>query len=137
MVSVFTIPKPKNIFTIQTDKRNKGGSNATGAKEEIIIPDQHNNTLTLKSQCNPKTTPNYLYPNVGFNYYVNNSKENLLLFIQWVTQNINAGIFSSHNHEINVVSHSNIMQSFIEIMRGDGRERTTKRRKETSGSKVY
>lgn len=124
IASVFTQTKPKNIFTIQTNKLIKGGANTTianitGAKQEIIIPEQEqeNNTLTLTTQCNPKTISNYLYPNVEFKYYVNNSKENLLLFIQWVTKNIDAGIFSSHNHEIHVVAHSNIMQSFLEIMK--------------------
>lgn len=116
MASVFKTQNSKNIFTIKNHQKIKGGTTKKGKNEEIIIPDQDNNTLKIETQCNAETTPNYLYPDVGFNYYVNNSKENLLLFILWVTKNIDAGIFSSHKHEIHVVAHSNIMQSFIEIM---------------------
>ena len=114
MSDVFPIRQPKNIFLSQNPKKI-GGNAPTGPVEQIIM--QNQNPLILKTECNPITTRNYLYPDVGFNYYVNNSKENLLLFILWVTQNIKANKFSSHNHEIHVVAHSNIMQSFIEIMK--------------------
>lgn len=114
MASIFTVKNPTNIYVIQNNRNKIGGTIANN--EEIIVPNQDENTLELTTECNPKTTKNYLYPNVGFDNYVYNSKENLLLFILWVTKNINAGIFSSHNHEIHVVAHSNIMQSFIDIM---------------------
>lgn len=114
MGDVFPIRNPQNVFIEQTPKK-MGGNGPEGPVEEIIL--QNQNTLMLATDCNPTITTNYLYPYVGFNYYVNNSKENLFLFILWVTQNIKAGIFSSHNHEIHVVAHSNIMQSFITIMK--------------------
>lgn len=120
MKSIFTPNKPSNIYTnIQSDRKKIGGTvdSIVSSNQEIIIPNQPNNTLHLITDCNPITTPNYLYPNVGFDYYVNNSKENLLLFILWVTKNINNGTFSSYNNEIHIVCHSNIMQSFIKIMK--------------------
>ena len=116
MGDVFPIRNQKNIF-INQNANKTGGNGPEGPVEEIIMPNQNQNTLMLATDCNPKIISNYLYPYVGFNFYVNNSKENLFLFILWVTQNINAGIFSSHNHEIHVVAHSNIMQSFIGIMK--------------------
>ena len=120
MNNVFLSKNPTNIYTSQPQATKKiGGNMPTGPNEEIIMqnPDKIQNTLMLATDCNPNITTDYLYPNVGFNYYVHNSKENLLLFILWVTQNIKAGIFSSHNLEIHIVAHSNIMQSFVEIMK--------------------
>jgi broad specificity phosphatase PhoE len=115
MSDVFLIKNSKNIFLNENAKKI-GGNGLEGPVEQIIMPNQTQNTLVLTTECNPKIVPNYLYPYIGFNFYVNNSKENLFLFILWVTQNIKAGIFSSHNNEIHVVAHSNIMQSFIKIM---------------------
>jgi hypothetical protein len=110
--SVFT-PKSGNIF--KNIQSTSGGANEPSSNLEIAIPED-TNILNIKTSCDIKTTPNYLYPDVAFNYYVNNSKENLLLFILWATKNLSQGNFSSYLNEIHVVAHSNIMQSFIQLM---------------------
>jgi hypothetical protein len=70
--------------------------------------------LVVKTGCEPQL--NYLYPNTSFNYYVSNNVANILLFIQWCGRNIGNNI-SFKTDGIHVVAHSNIMQSFIKVMK--------------------
>lgn len=114
MSDVFKSTSEGNIFRMNTIR---GGTYniQNQPNEEIIIPNINNNELNITTNCEMGTE--YLYPNINLKFYVNNSKENLLLFILWVVKNLNNGIFQSHNHEIHVVAHSNIMQSFMNIMK--------------------